>query len=116
MRHRSPPGSWLVTVLLAGGLGTAAWWGARGRPLPAPVHPAQAGLDMRIDLNRAAAAELNVLPGIGPRLADRIVADRRRNGPFSTINDLTRVRGVGPRTVDRIRPLALAQDDVRARP
>lgn len=58
--------------------------------------------DMRIDLNRASAGELRVLPGIGPRLSERIVLDREANGPFRTLDDLRRVPGIGPITVENI--------------
>jgi competence ComEA-like helix-hairpin-helix protein len=58
----------------------------------------------RIDLDRATARDLERLPGIGPALAARIVADRADRGPFQTPNALLRVRGIGPRTLDRIRP------------
>lgn len=50
----------------------------------------------RIDLNRADAAELEKLPGVGPVLAARIVSDREVNGPFASVEDLGRVPGVGP--------------------
>jgi competence protein ComEA len=48
-----------------------------------------------INLNRADALELEDLPGVGPVLAQRIVADREANGPFATLDDLGRVPGVG---------------------
>lgn len=48
-----------------------------------------------LDVNTAAAAELEELPGIGPELAARIVADREKNGPFETEEELTRVSGIG---------------------
>ena len=48
-----------------------------------------------LDLNRATAAELTRLPGIGPVLAARIVAQRAADGPFRSIDDLRRVSGVG---------------------
>jgi competence protein ComEA len=57
-----------------------------------------------IDVDRATAAELERLPGIGPSLAARIVADRERNGFFRDGEALLRVPGIGPRTLDRIRP------------
>lgn len=66
--------------------------------------------DMRIDVNRASGPELDVLPGIGPRLAEGIVADRAAHGPFATLDDLTRVPGVGPRLVEDVRPFAVAGD------
>lgn len=57
-----------------------------------------------IDLNHADAASLQVLPGIGPGLADRIVRDRAVHGPFAGPSDLDRVAGVGPVLLERIRP------------
>lgn len=59
-----------------------------------------------VNLNRAGAAELESLPGIGPALAARIVADRDANGPFRSVDDLTRVSGVGPAVVSGLHGLA----------
>jgi competence protein ComEA len=64
--------------------------------------------DMRIDLNAASAAELTLLPGIGPALAPRIVLDREARGPFASVEDLDRVPGIGPATVDRVAPYVVA--------
>lgn len=66
-----------------------------------------------LDLNRASTAELELLPRIGPRLAERIVADRRANGPFRSVDDLDRVPGIGPRTLELIRPHARVADPPR---
>ena len=57
-----------------------------------------------IDLDRATAAELERLPGIGPSLAARIVAERDRNGPYGGADALLRVPGIGPRKLELIRP------------
>ena len=57
----------------------------------------------RLDLNRAGAGELDGLPGVGPVLAGRIVLQRRRYGPFRSVDELLAVRGVGPRLLERIR-------------
>lgn len=69
---------------------------------PAPDDPA---IEVRIDLNRAPAADLEALPGIGAALAARIVADREARGPFSSVDDVTRVSGVGRGLVAQLRPL-----------
>lgn len=63
--------------------------------------------DMRIDLNSADEARLDLLPGIGPSLARRIVENRRRFGFFDSIDNLQRVSGIGPRTIERFRPYAV---------
>lgn len=56
-----------------------------------------------VDLNRADSTTLVGLPGIGPALAGRVLA-RRRRGRFSSIDDLLEVRGIGPATLERLRP------------
>ncbi len=55
-----------------------------------------------VPVNRASAAELECLPGIGAALAERIVADRTRRGPFRQLKDLERVPGIGPRLAERL--------------
>jgi len=61
------------------------------------------GLEDLIDLNNATSAELQTLRGIGPSLAGRIVAYRDAT-PFQSVDQLTDVRGIGPKTLARIRP------------
>ena len=51
--------------------------------------------DGLISLNQADASSLEDLPGVGPVLADRIVAHREANGPFETVEDLLEVPGIG---------------------
>lgn len=58
-----------------------------------------------LDLNRASAAELDALPGIGPGLAARIVAKRDSLHGFRSVDDLLEVRGIGPATLRRLKPL-----------
>lgn len=48
-----------------------------------------------ININRANARELDALPGIGPVLASRIIDYRKTNGPFTTVDDLRKVSGIG---------------------
>jgi competence ComEA-like helix-hairpin-helix protein len=57
-----------------------------------------------LDVNLASAAEFERLPGVGPALAARIVEVRTRDGPFASVDDLRRVRGVGGATLERLRP------------
>jgi competence protein ComEA len=58
----------------------------------------------RLDVNRATWVEWSQLDGIGETLARRIVADRDAHGPFRSLEDLSRVKGIGPRTLDKMRP------------
>jgi competence protein ComEA len=58
----------------------------------------------RLDINVATAEELDALPGVGPTIAGRIVAYREEHGPFSTVEELQNVSGIGPATLERLRP------------
>lgn len=58
-----------------------------------------------IDADQADAAALERLPGVGPALARRIVADRQARGPFGSMAGLSRVPGIGPRLEARLAPL-----------
>lgn len=59
---------------------------------------------LRLDLNEASMGELMALPGIGEKRALAIIAWRNANGPFRCVDDLDEVRGIGPATLDRLRP------------
>jgi competence protein ComEA len=57
----------------------------------------------KLDVNAATAEELAGLERIGPALAARIVADRTERGPFAAVDDLDRVKGIGPGILAAIR-------------
>ncbi|UCD39089.1 MAG: helix-hairpin-helix domain-containing protein [Fidelibacterota bacterium] len=59
------------------------------------------GLERPLDINHAGIDELQVLPGIGPVLAKKIVVYRKKNGYFQTVQDLTKVKGIGPKLLMR---------------
>jgi competence protein ComEA len=73
-------------------------------PVLSPAAHAAALRPASINLDRAAASELVRLPGIGPALAARIVADREARGPFGEPDGLLRVPGIGRKTLAKIRP------------
>ncbi len=57
----------------------------------------------RVNINTADAAALETLAGVGPALAARIIAWREQNGPFRSVDELTAVSGIGPKTLDGMR-------------
>lgn len=57
-----------------------------------------------IDINRASWVEWAQLDGIGEKLARRIVKDREDHGPFTSVDDLGRVRGIGPKLIEKLKP------------
>jgi competence protein ComEA len=65
----------------------------------------------QVDVNVAEAPELLQLPGVGSTLAERLIADRAEHGRFRSIDDLSRVGGIGPRTLERLRPYILPIPD-----
>jgi competence ComEA-like helix-hairpin-helix protein len=66
--------------------------------------PVPADAALAVDLNTAGLAELDALPGIGPVLAGRILQHRNAHGPFREPEDLLAVPGIGPRLFERLRP------------
>jgi competence protein ComEA len=65
-------------------------------------------IDFKIDVNQAQWPELALMPNIGEQLAKRIVADRADRGPFNDLEDLRRVRGIGPKTLESMKPFLQA--------
>ncbi|MDA0835053.1 MAG: helix-hairpin-helix domain-containing protein [Planctomycetota bacterium] len=73
------------------------------QPVELSHHP-EREWEFSLDINSANWVEWMQLEGIGERLAVRIVEDREMNGPFRSIEDLDRVKGIGFKTIERLRP------------
>ena len=82
------------------GLVAAAAGGTPLAAVPAPSDP-----NAPIDINTATVAELDTLPGIGPALADAIIAYRTEHGSFTDLDELADISGISLRMVDDLRPL-----------
>jgi competence ComEA-like helix-hairpin-helix protein len=57
-----------------------------------------------LDLNTAPLAQLELLPGVGPVMAQRMVDYRKAHGGFKTVDDLDEVSGIGKKTLEKLRP------------
>jgi competence protein ComEA len=60
-----------------------------------PAHP--------VNLNTATSAELQLVPGIGPSTADKILQMRKSNGAFKSVDDLLAIKGIGPKRMEKMR-------------
>jgi competence protein ComEA len=98
-----PPGS-----CLPGGRGAAPrhWLGCAADPgPPRALEPDERlALGLPIDPNTAGVRELAFVPGLSRGVAQEIVLDRERNGPYVHVEDLRRVRGIGPRRLAAAAP------------
>src|SRR5579862_3546988 len=81
--------AWLLPCAL---LCVSAAFPATKKP---PAHP--------IDINSASSAQLQEVPGIGPATADKILQMRKSYGAFKSVDDLTAIRGIGPKRLEKMR-------------
>jgi len=66
----------------------------------------------QVNINVAGVESLQKLPGIGPVMAKRIIAHRQKNGYFKSFKDLLEVKGIGPATLEKIRPFITLTSDI----
>lgn len=108
-----PPFLWMTTrdisaiaAMTGLGLTLLMWnwfWSAPNERVPGTITHQVEVPGIQIDINTAAQAEFMLLDGIGPALAKRIIEDRAQRGPFRSVNDLDRVKGIGPKLIEKNR-------------
>lgn len=105
-----------VSLILLGISALLRYW--EGEGLIEIDRASPTTIEFRVDINRAEWPELALLPGVGETLARRIIDSRQAAGPFLDQRDLLRVSGIGPVTLEAIRPYLLplpGADDIAGR-
>lgn len=107
--------TFLVAVILIG----AGFWSLRrfnpalflGKPdfiaVPNEDQPPQQSVKNKpalLNINTAIAEELQTLSGIGPQMAERIIQYRKKHGNFASVDALTEVKGLGEKTLEKLKP------------
>jgi competence protein ComEA len=98
------PAQWATVGLLLLATGLLIFHGLRSLRWGSRPTDLERGLGYRVDLNRAGRAELLQLPAVGENLARRIIDYRQAHGGFRSVDELANVHGVGPATLERLRP------------
>ena len=93
----------LAAMLLCLWLAPGRWNHLPAQALPPWEAEQELAEAQRLNINRATAAELETLPGIGPELAGRIIAYREQYGDFLSVDELTAVHGIGEKKLAAIR-------------
>lgn len=111
VRRHSSASSFVAFCLVSGLVFIAFTW---HKPAENVTHSVATPASAPVDINAADWTSFSQLEGIGPTLGFRIVADRQQFGPFPSIDDLLRVEGIGPLTLDRIRyRLTIGHDQLK---
>ncbi|HEX3602289.1 MAG TPA: helix-hairpin-helix domain-containing protein [Lacipirellulaceae bacterium] len=104
----------VALLILCALVGMGVYWVVQGGPRGDLIEIDRAEpLSARylVDLNKAEWPELAEIPDIGETLARRIVEMRETRGAFKDHNELRRVRGIGPRTLEKLKPYLLPLPD-----
>lgn len=100
----------LVVVLLVGGAFYASRVSERAPEVVYTVSleeiAAEEGVPLTVNINTADEEELDELPQVGPATAEAIIEHRLANGRFRSVDDLQEVSGIGPATIEKIKPFA----------
>ncbi len=103
-RHYWKAVTFLVILIL---LGTGFWGVRRFAPtifLGEPDLIAVPNKPALLNINTASTEELQTLPNIGERMAKRIIDYRIQHGDFVSVNSLQNVKGIGPKTLEKLKP------------
>ena len=98
---------WASAAGVRPGPASAAGIGMAGTDRDGPERPSKSAEkpgQLLVPVNTAPASELQKLPGIGPKLAEAIIAYRKQSGPFASVEQLLEVKGIGPAKLGRMRP------------
>ena len=98
----------MMRILMAAILGiavSAAAANAQSKSTPKAAGAATATAAAPVNLNTATAEQLATIPGVGPKMAERIIEYRQKNGGFKKIEDLMNVSGVGEKSFLKMKPL-----------
>lgn len=106
--------AFLVALSLAAIVGSWAYRHGLQSRLIDVDHGAPQPIAFQLDINEAPWPEWTLLPNIGEKRAKLIVESRTLDGPFRDHEDLMRVKGIGPRTLEQIRPYLIPMPDREA--
>jgi competence protein ComEA len=101
----------LLAVFAMAAIPVAAQQAAAEKPAkPAAANAAKPSAAALINLNTATQAQLESLPGLGAKVAERILEYRQKNGTFKKVEDLMNVKGIGEKSFLKLKPLVTVSD------
>lgn len=96
--------TWLSSAPAAAGALATAKEPAKEKTSDKPAKKSKQALAGKLNLNTASSEQLQMLPGVGPSKADRVIAWRAKNGNFKRVADLRKVKGFGYKTLKKLEP------------